>query len=46
MLPVPFLSSVFSWFHGDVVDDAVDRFNHSVTASVIAFLALMVSAKQ
>lgn len=47
MLGVPFLeSAVFSWFRPQVIDDVVDRMNYFITATLLAFFSIMVSAKQ
>uniref|UniRef100_A0AC34FAQ6 Innexin n=1 Tax=Panagrolaimus sp. ES5 TaxID=591445 RepID=A0AC34FAQ6_9BILA len=47
MLGVPFLDdAITKWFKPQQFDDPVDRLNYFVTSSLLAFFAIMVSAKQ
>ncbi|CEF66729.1 Innexin family-containing protein [Strongyloides ratti] len=47
MLSIPFLEDVLKeWIKAKSFDDPVDRLNHFVTASILGFFAIMVSAKQ
>jgi hypothetical protein len=47
MLGIPFLDDALTkWFKPQQFDDPVDRLNYFVTSSLLAFFAIMVSAKQ
>jgi hypothetical protein len=47
MLGIPFLDdAVNKLFKPHTFDDPVDRLNYFITATMLAFFALMVSAKQ
>ncbi|CEF71318.1 Innexin family-containing protein [Strongyloides ratti] len=47
MLSVPFLEDLMRrWFKPQTFDDPIDRLNYFLTASILAFFAIMVSAKQ
>lgn len=47
MLGVPFLdSSLLQLFRPQVIDDTVDRINYFITATLLTFFSIMVSAKQ
>ncbi|CEF66888.1 Innexin family-containing protein [Strongyloides ratti] len=47
MLSIPFLEDIVKgWIKKKSFDDPVDRLNHFVTASILGFFAIMVSAKQ
>ncbi|KAH7728516.1 Innexin inx-3 [Aphelenchoides avenae] len=47
MLGIPFLDeAITKWFKPQTYDDGIDRLNYFVTATLLTFFALMVSAKQ